>query len=114
MNTVGVGIPTVRNSALHVALDTAGELVSLECRPQRTGIRASLRPSALQTGLIELVLMGKQPIVHYPEGVRSAQHVHSLGGFRGILSMRMNVAEREVSKDRPKRLGLETSQPGKG
>ena len=100
----------VRGSAPNVSLDPVSKSVSLERRSQRNRIDTGLSPLALQTGEIELILMREQAVVHDPEGVGSLQRVRSLGRFRRLLRMWMNLAQREVAKDRTKRAWIETSQ----
>jgi hypothetical protein len=106
-------VHTVRHSRPDVSFDAVGESVSVERRPKRNRIHAGLSCSALETSEIELVLVGEQPVVHDPEGVRSLQRIRGFGRFRSLLGMRMNVAEREVAKDGAKRIGIEPSQSSK-
>ena len=48
--------------------------------------------------VVERTLMLEQGIVHFPETSETAR---ALGGFRGMLGVRMHLAEREISEHEP-------------
>ena len=100
----------VRRAALHVPLHAFRESVGLDCCAQRGRVDAGLSAPALETSLIELVVVREQSVVHDPERVGTGERVYRLYRFGRHLRVGMDFAEGEVAKLRSKGVRLKAPE----
>src|SRR5438105_13896221 len=91
-------LDTIRDAALQIPLYTVGELVCGDGFPVGPRVDTGGRGVALETLLLEVVLIREQSIVHDPELLGAAERGDGLSRLRGHLRMWMDLAEWEVAK----------------
>src|SRR2546426_1054249 len=103
-------IYAIRSPAPNVPLYALGDLPRLYGSAEGKRVDTGCGGSPLEIGHPEVILIGKQGVVHHPEGILAGERVHRFRCLRRHLRVRMDLTEREVAKHVLERVAVAVAQ----